>query len=68
LGEFGDALEAGYDRARWEELLEVVELEAVNLKAVNGRHRDSIHWLVNSQPLKSDEVTLTLTLLCRTGS
>jgi hypothetical protein len=29
LSEFGDALEAGYDRARVEEYLEVVDLEAV---------------------------------------
>jgi hypothetical protein len=38
MSEFRDALVAGYDQARLEEYLEVVDLEAVNLEAVDGRH------------------------------
>jgi len=61
--EFGDALVAGYDRARLEEYLEVVDLETVDLEAVDWRHArcwDSIHRLVNSKPCQCDEVTLPL--------
>jgi len=59
--EFTDALAAGYDRGRWEEYLEVVDLEVVD-----GRHArcwNSIHRLVNSKPWECDEVTLPLKLL-----
>jgi hypothetical protein len=37
LSEFGDSLVAGYNRARLEEYLEVVDLEAVDLEVVDGR-------------------------------
>jgi len=63
--ELGAALVAGYDRARLEEYMEVVDLEMVY-----GRHArcwDSNHRLVNSKPWKCDEVTLPLKRLWRTG-
>jgi hypothetical protein len=37
LSKFGNALVGGYNRARLEEYLEVVDLEAVDLEAVHGR-------------------------------
>jgi len=46
--EFGDALVAGCDRARLEEYLEVVELEAFDGRG--ARCWDSIQRLVNSKP------------------
>jgi len=63
--EFGDALVAGYDRARLEEYLEVVDLEAVGGR--RARCWDSIHRLVNSKPWECDKVTSPLKLLWRTG-
>jgi len=68
--EFGDPPVAGYDRARLEKYLEVVDLKVVDLEAVNGRRArcwDSIHQLVNSKLWEWDEVTLLLKLLWRTG-
>jgi len=63
--EFGDALVAGYDRARLEEYLEVVDLEAVGGR--RARCWDSIHRLLNSKPWECDKVTSPLKLLWRTG-
>jgi len=63
--EFGDALVAGYDLARLEEYLEVVDLEAVDGR--RARCWDSIHQLVNSKPWECGEVTLRLKLLLRAG-
>jgi len=65
LSEFGDALVAGYDQARLEENLPVVDL-----KVVNGRRArfcdSSIHRLVNSKRWECDEVTLLVKLVWRT--
>jgi len=63
--EFGDALVAGYDCARLEEYLEVVDLEAVDGR--RARCWDSIHRVVNSKPWECDEVSSPLQLLWRTG-
>jgi len=63
--EFGDVLVAGYDQARLEKYLEVVDVEAVNGRC--ARCWDSIHRLVNSKPWECDEVPLPLKLLWRTG-
>jgi len=63
--EFGDALVAGYDRARLEEYLEVVDLEAVDGKS--ARCWDSIHRLDDSKPWECDEATLPLKFIWRTG-
>ena len=65
FSEFGDALVASYDRARLDEYLEVVDLEAVDGR--RAKCWDSIHQLVNSKPLECDEVTLPLKILWRTG-
>jgi len=46
--EFRDELASGYDRGRFEEYLEVVDLEAVDGR--RARCWDSIHRLVNSKP------------------
>ena len=61
MSESGDALVAGYDRARLEEYLEVVDLEAVGGR--RARCWDSIHRLVNSKPWECDKVTSPLTHL-----
>jgi hypothetical protein len=48
----------------------VVDLEAVDLAAVDGGHIrccDSIHGLVNLKPSECDDVTLALKLIWRTG-
>jgi len=52
--EFRDTLTAGYDRERLEEYLEVVDLEAVDGR--RARCGDSIHRLVDSKHLVSEEV------------
>jgi len=63
--QFRDAHAVGYDRGRWEEYLEVVDLEAVDGR--RARCWDSIHRLVNSKPWECNEVTLPMKLLWRTG-
>jgi hypothetical protein len=46
LSEFGDALVAGYDRARLEEYLEVVNLQAVGgRRSVGGGRWEARHVL-----------------------
>ena len=65
MSKFRDARVAGYDRARLEEYLELVDLEEVEGR--RARCWDSIHRLVNSEMWECDEETSPLKVLWRTG-